>query len=124
MYCIYLSIDTLAGKITMANMKVITGLVTESPNSKSTNWGPFFGIAGRIVGILGLGYGWGQRKLRQSYIEHRSDRYEKLEKIIDSKRSSSQLTSTGDTRPEDLENGKSNIIVIFIFCSFSNLDFL
>lgn len=102
MYFIYLSIDALAGKFTMADIKVVTGLVTERPNSKSTNWWPFFGIAGCIVGILGLIYGWGQRKLRQSYIEHRPDRYEKLEKIIDQKRSSSLLTSKGDTRPEDL----------------------
>lgn len=97
----YRSIDTLAGKMTLADINLNALYSFKNSETDSYNWWKIFGIPGIAVGVLGVIYGYGERKLRQFYINYRPDRYEKLEKKIDSGRTSSMLTQEGDTRPED-----------------------
>jgi len=47
-------------------------------------------------------YGYRQRRLRRDAVERLSGRVAELEQRLDKRRTSSQLTSRGDTRPEDL----------------------
>lgn len=54
-----------------------------------------------VVGIFGFLYGFRQRKLRKDTTERLQGRNQELELIIDPKRSSSKLTSRGETRKED-----------------------
>jgi hypothetical protein len=98
----YKSIDTLAGKFTLADIKLGASLIYKNPETNSFNWWGVFGAVGFFVGIIGVFYGTVQRKIRQRYIKYRPQRYEELEKKIDPGRSSSMLTSEGDTRPEDI----------------------
>lgn len=53
--------------------------------------------------IGGVGYGLRQRSLRRDAIERLSSRNAKLERHQDPRRSSSNLTSRGDTNPRDRE---------------------
>lgn len=48
-----------------------------------------------------VGFGFWQQRLRKRVIAEMARRIVNLEAGVDSKRTSSQLTSTGDTRPED-----------------------
>ena len=54
-----------------------------------------------FVGAGGFFYGLWQRKLRKDTIERLQGRNQELESMIDSKRSSSNLTARGETRKED-----------------------
>lgn len=51
--------------------------------------------------LIALGFGFWQQRLRKRAIAEMAGRIVYLEGEADPKRSSSQLTSTGDTRPED-----------------------
>ena len=73
-----------------------TEVVTELP---AYAWAP--GLLGLIFGLMGIAYGRGQSNLRRDVIERFHPYQEKLEKGLDERRSSSGLTSRGDTRPED-----------------------
>lgn len=53
------------------------------------------------VGTLGIVYGKRQSILRKNTIERLQSRIQELEKRIDENRSSSGLTSRGDTNPRD-----------------------
>lgn len=55
-----------------------------------------------IFGGGGILYGQRQRKLRKDKVQELSLKKEQLEKIIDTQRSSSRLTSRGNTSPEDV----------------------
>jgi hypothetical protein len=64
-----------------------------------------FKINGALACVLGGGsvaYGFSQNKLRKDTVKRIQNRNQQLEKRIDKKRSSSRLTSTGETRPEDM----------------------
>jgi hypothetical protein len=84
------TVGTLAGKETTANILIkILGNITISQ------------------GVL-MAYGAGatllyarERKLRKKTVKHVHPRVKKLEEELDNKRSSSRLTESGDTNPED-----------------------
>jgi hypothetical protein len=87
---VYLSISALAGKVTLAsiglsalgNIRVSDGILTVI-------------TGGSIL------YGVGQRKLRHRTVTRLAKDKNDRERLIDPARSSSGLTETGRTRPED-----------------------
>jgi hypothetical protein len=90
-YCIYLSINALAGRQTIANIAVnFLGSLTVS---KSVAY---------ILGGGGVIYGVAERKLRQRTIKRLQGRIQQLETARDPKRTSSRLTERGETNPSDL----------------------
>jgi hypothetical protein len=58
-------------------------------------------VAGAGVGGLGGVYGLWQRRLRQRSIAHLAPRLARYEKLVDPNRTSSGLTETGLTNPDD-----------------------
>lgn len=60
-----------------------------------TDFLPFFIAAASLL------YGLGERKLRQSTVQRLQSRIHELEIYVDKRRTSSHLTTKGDTRPED-----------------------
>lgn len=86
MYFLNDSLKVLAGKATIADIKVDV-------------WND---VLASVFGGGGVLYGFGQNKLRRNNTERLTKRIIKLEKIIDSGRTSSGLTNTGETSPEDL----------------------
>lgn len=120
----YLAIEHLAGKETRADISVnakatatygnssepeksdnapeISGKEEENDSACSnTTHFLFVGLA-IIFGVAGIVYGRRESKLRKDTVERLQDRNCRLEREIDPKRSSSQLTPRGDTRPEDI----------------------
>ena len=88
----YLSIAALAGQQTLADIAVrFLGNLTVS-NS----------IAYILAGG-GVAYGLGERQLRRRHIKRNVKSKNDLEKILDPKRTSSERTDTGKTRPGDEE---------------------
>lgn len=103
-FFVFRSIAVLSGKETNANINLSTVLsiiTSNAANKSSFSWG-IFSLVEFLVGCGGIAYGIRQKRLKQRYIAYRSQRYEYLEKRIDPKRTSSMLTSKGDTRPEDM----------------------
>jgi hypothetical protein len=90
-YFLYRSVAVLSGKTTFADIgiRVLANLRV----SEAAAW---------IFGASGVGYGVRQRSLRRSTIERLSGRIQELERGIDPRRSSSDLTPRGETPPEDL----------------------
>ena len=86
----YLSIQALAGQET--NSKIILQLLSDLKINQYLSY---------VIGGGGFAYGYAQRRLKKQTIIKLHDRIEKLEKGLDPKRSSSMLTTDGDTRPED-----------------------
>jgi len=63
-----------------------------------------FSISTALAWALGIGcagYGRAQNKLRKDTVERLQKRIQELERGVDPRRSTSRLTSRGDTRPED-----------------------
>jgi hypothetical protein len=87
---LYLSVDTLAGRVTFADIGV--RFVGQARVSESLAW---------FLAISGGAYGLRQRKLRRDTIQKQSARIKSLEERIDANRSSSHLSIRGTTRPED-----------------------
>lgn len=89
-YYSYRMVDALAGKETISNIafKMITDL-------KMNQWMAY------AIGGCGLSYGLAERSVRKKTVTRLHSRIEELELKKDPKRTSSMLTSTGDTRPED-----------------------
>lgn len=86
----YLSIATLAGEQTSSN--IVISLITDF---KANKWLAY------LIGGSGFFYGASQARLRKNTVERLQSRIQELEKRIDPKRSSSNLLTTGETRPED-----------------------
>lgn len=86
----YLGIDALAGKRTFADIGV--NFLTNIQISVALAWG---------AGAGGIIYGLRQRKLRKDTIERLVGRIQEFESDLDPSRTSSKLTTRGDTRPED-----------------------
>lgn len=91
-FLIYKSIDTLAGRTTLADMGVSVSFFTSIRVSQLLAWG---------LAVGGMGYGLTQRSLRGRTIERQSGRIIALEAMVDPERTSSRLTTKGKTRPED-----------------------
>jgi hypothetical protein len=88
----------------------LLGHAIESLSGKETNANIFIDLLGKIevsvvlswvVGGAGIAYGRYERKLRKSTIDRLQGRIKSLEQELDPNRSSSKLTTTGDTNPED-----------------------
>jgi hypothetical protein len=90
----YLSIASLAGRSTLASLGLY--LVADLKVNKVLSH-----IAMFAFGVGGASYGYRQKRLMQRNIERMSPALEQREKQIDPNRSSSRLTSKGQTRPED-----------------------
>lgn len=88
---IYLTANTLAGKVTWAQIGV--NLLAQATVSETVAW---------IFGLCGTLYGLRQKKLRRDTIQTQSGRIIELEQRLDPKRSSSKLSERGTTRPEDV----------------------
>jgi hypothetical protein len=80
----------LAGKATFASIGI--SFLGNIGVSKTLAW---------LLGGGGAAYGMSQNRLRKNVVERLQTRIQDLERMIDRKRSSSQLTPRGDTRPED-----------------------
>lgn len=89
-YCGYLVVATLAGKTTLADIGI-----RFLANVKVSD-----GIILLLIGG-GWAYGLGQRQLRRRHIERIVKSKNELEMLLDSKRTSSELTEKGTTRPGD-----------------------
>jgi hypothetical protein len=92
-YCAWLALQgvrALSGKITLANIAL------NFLGSISTNNAVCYTVTGGAVG-----WGYLERRLRKAKTETFQGRVRDLEKLIDPKRSSSNLTPQGDTNPMD-----------------------
>lgn len=97
-----------AGKETRANISV-TGEVKADVGFNKEHGGEspsdslcfYAAIGGVFIGLLGMGIGRAQIRLRKNTVLHLAGSKEELEKVIDSRRSTSGLTKSGETRPED-----------------------
>lgn len=94
---VYKSLAVLSGKDTNANLNFAAILTT--PEAPLIPWA--IAILGLIALISSMIYGVSQKKLRQDNIAQLEGRIKDLEKMLDSKRTSSGLTQRGQTRPED-----------------------
>jgi hypothetical protein len=99
-YLGYLSIVELAGKITVADLKVAARGLFDFGGGTSTI-GLWIGLLGLCFGWAGIRYGHRQARLKGEAIERMHEYQQKYEQSIDPRRTSSRLTSKGDTRPED-----------------------
>lgn len=86
----YLSIQSLSGQVTVAS--IVVNLLGKLGISQWAAW---------VFGGGCLMYAQRQRKLRHDSNEHQGTRVSKLEERIDEKRSSSKLTTRGQTNPRD-----------------------
>lgn len=99
-YIAYLSIETLAGKTTDADIEVSLLANIFAPDFLH-QLPVMVGFGGIFVGFCGIVYGKYQRSLRMKTVERLQGRIKDFELGKDPKRSSSMLTPTGETRPED-----------------------
>lgn len=86
----FLAIESLSGQTTLADVTI--ALLGNVNVSIALAW---------TVALSGTAYGWHQRNLRKDTIERLHARIHQLENRLDDRRSSSQLTTRGETRPED-----------------------
>jgi hypothetical protein len=89
-YCAYLMIDTLAGQSTTADI-----LVRVLSDFRINN-----ALSYALAGGFGV-WGWRERRLRQKSVKTMHARIKELELAIDPQRTSSNLTTIGETNPED-----------------------
>jgi hypothetical protein len=86
----YLSIRAIAGQYTFADIGI--KLIGDFKLSEAFSY---------LFGAGGLGYGVMERRLRRKTTERFANRNATLERMIDSNRTSSNLTGRGTTNPED-----------------------
>lgn len=89
---VFLSIDSLAGLDTDADINVVFDVI------KNTS---VRGIIFLCIGIAGIVYGLTERRIRVTKVKRLSMRVKSLEKELDNDRQSSRLNRTGSTRRED-----------------------
>lgn len=87
---LYLSVDSLAGKHTFADIGM--AILSDIKISEMVAY---------ILGGGGVLYGIKYRRLKGDNVQRTADRIAELEKRLDPNRSSSRLTSRGETRPGD-----------------------
>jgi hypothetical protein len=86
----YLSVEALSGFKTESNIAI--KLITDI---KLNQWLAY------VIGVGGFVYGGSQNRLKKTTVERLQARIQAFEKQIDPKRSTSKLTSKGETHPED-----------------------
>ena len=91
-YLCYRSVDTLAGRTTLASIGVGIKVLGKVYISEAVAW---------LFALSGVGYGLRQRTLRHSAIARLSPAVRERETAIDPKRTSSELTERGRTQPHD-----------------------
>jgi len=102
-YFTYMSIDSLSGKITQADISVKAGgSVRKDTETELPAWYKSTLLLAFFFGAGGIAYGRGQAKLRKDVIQRYHPAMQEAERNIDDKRSSSDLTERGNTRPEDI----------------------
>jgi|SRR5690625_436226 len=94
-WCIKDALVAIAGTDTSLSL-VLTTIVTHNVTASLA----------LLVGGGGCIYGYVQRKLRRDNIERLQGRIRQLEEFVDAKRTSSHLTSRGDTNPLDKIGGR------------------
>ena len=87
-YCMVLISREVAGQTTVAIVDFVARLHASE-------------AVAAIFGLSGIGYGMRQRKLRRDTVERLSKRIADSEAVIDPQRTSSRLSSRGETPPED-----------------------
>ena len=87
---LWLIVRELAGKVTFADIGI--KLLADVRFSEVVAWG---------TGAAGIAYGLRERGLRRKVNATLGKRCSDLESAFDSNRTSSRLTETGDTSPED-----------------------
>lgn len=92
------AIKFLAGQETIADISV---KIVENLTVKITQTQYVVEYVEYAVIVLAVLYGLRQRKLRRDVIEKMEGRVRELEQRVDPNRSSSNLTSRGDTNPTD-----------------------
>jgi hypothetical protein len=90
------SIQALAGKITLASF-----FGNFSYNGAQGETFPWFCLLCFISAIIGIGYGLYMRRLLKKQILKDTSHRQRIERIIDRERSSSNLLSNGETNPDD-----------------------
>ncbi|MFP4131965.1 MAG: hypothetical protein ACLFVF_07610 [Thiohalospira sp.] len=95
-YFIYLSINSLAGKETDANIALLADLSTGCSKLLLA-----LTILSVLLATFGILYGRKQERLKKDVIRDLSEYRTKYEQILDPERTSSNLANNGDTRPED-----------------------
>ena len=88
----YRSVDTLAGRTTLASIGVGISVLGKVYISEAVAW---------LFGVTGISYGLRQRALRHNVIARLSPAVREREQALDPKRTSSQLTERGRTKPQD-----------------------
>ena len=91
-YFVFRTVEALSGTTTFADIGLEVRAFANIKISQLAAW--FFALCG-------VGYGLGQRRLRKDTIERLQSRIQRLETEIDPDRSTSSLTTRGETRPED-----------------------
>lgn len=89
-WIVYKCVAVMAGHTTIADIGV--RFLGDVRISEALAW---------VFGAGGVSYGLGQRSLRRRNIRRLTPRTEALEKRLDPRRTSSQLTDTGETHPGD-----------------------
>ncbi len=106
-YFAYMSIDSLSGKTTQADISVkaegSVSVDTSDTVSQASvpEWYKITLLSALFFGGGGIAYGRYQAKLRKDVIQRYHPIMQEAEQRIDNMRSSSELTERGDTRPED-----------------------
>lgn len=91
-YWAYRVVDTLAGRTTLADIGIDVSVIANENVGQLLAW---------LTGAGGIIYGLAQRRLRRRTIHRLQGRIRDLETQIDPGRTSSSITTTGQTRPED-----------------------
>jgi hypothetical protein len=86
----YLGLEQLAGRITLAKIGISILGDLKLPQ-----------VLSYLFGAGGVSYGVNEARLRRKKTQEMSSHITNLEKVLDSKRTSSGLTTRGTTRPED-----------------------
>lgn len=92
-YCAWQAVASLAGQQTDASIAIMIDFFSRSHGIVTG--------AALVFGIAGVGYGYVQRSQRRRTVESMQHHVRELEVQIDPSRTSSGLTTRGDTNPED-----------------------
>ena len=103
---IKMATQALAGKQTTANIALSAEGKWNVPDAPALpdaldQWCWWFGVLGTAFGVTGLAFGYNQRQLKRHNVKRMGARLVELETRLDPGRTTSNLTCSGDTNPED-----------------------